>query len=218
MIEFSEDLLLTHLGRSEHHNLYIVQNFKTGAIHDISEDDFDGRIDKIISINNSDMAVLSFKLSFGKYDYRILDMKTGKLTAITPATGFVVINAVRNATGNGILATGNNWNGESDPDLTNATLISDIKFSYNTDGSIKADFISQNKWNGGNLVAPAPVNPALTSLKTFLSDVSAYTVEGSFIYFSGTDKSGQPATGIFDTVSRIPVVLAKDIFSSIHAL
>jgi len=218
LIEFSEDLLLTHLGSSEHHNLYIVQNFKTGAIHDISEDDFDGTIDRIISINNSDMAVLSFVSSFGKFDYRILDMKTGNLTALTPATSFVVINAVRNANGNGILATGNSWNGESDPDLSNATLISDIKFSYNTDGSIKADFISQNKWNGGNLVAPTPVNPSLTSLKTFLSDVSAYTVEGSFIYFSGTDKSGQPVTGIFDTISKQTVVLSKDVFSSIHAL
>jgi len=167
----------------------------------------------IISINDNHMSV-----TLCDRDYTVTDMKTGNIAGIEPGALYNPRECIPNLAGDGIIAVSElwqpKWDGVSEP---GALVQSYVSFGYSTEYENMpiVTNVYQSEYNG----EPLSDEPnGLDVLRNMLGKLDAYAVEGLFIYYSGTNKSGEPVTGIYNWNNGNNTLLSKDNFITIKLL
>jgi len=205
----SENLVLTT--RNGKDNVY---NTATGETQDVN---VDGEVHSIVSINHNSMVVLEILSLAGGVDFRVMDMKTGKIVAITkdPSTDELILptTVFRNAAGNGIV-----FLTEEVYVRDGETFRNEVVYTENG-GTVKVMNVLHERYpKGKNLVAPTPAY--IEYLNSMLRSGYSYKVVDNLLYYTGTViKTGKPVTGFYDMKSGVNLVVdEKETFSSVNPL
>ena len=148
-------------------------------------------------------------------DHRLLNMKTGEIADVNLTHEDMYRlsgSAVPNAAGDGIiyLSQGTRY-------WEYSALWSGLHYTEVVYKGTKVEEVKHDKFYGTSLPMPTPAH--LVALNALLVSGYHYKVVENLVYYTGVAKTGKPATGVYDMISKENIIVDdKETYSSVNPL